>query len=361
MSSDAIQFLLRLSDRLKVGLRLEAAMVAISDATLELLGGDHASVRLLDSTGERLLCGARSGVGLQNQPFVFRLGEGAIGWAVANCQVVHIRDTAADQRFTPAEDQGFSIRSLLALPLWSEGRVVGVLGCSSKAVGAFSKEQETLGCLLANCVSPYIEKARMERLMITDPHTMAFNERYFFPRLKEEFERVRRNETRLSLLLMDLDLGQVRSQRGHGIHDRLLQCFVDRVRTSVRLSDTFFRRGEAFALIMPDLAPGTGQHRRRPDTPQHDGVPPGARRSTAPGVPLGGHRLLERTGDGGGAGGAGRRCPGGGQAARAMPDHPCPLLHGVSRGQEILSPGELRGVAGGDPARERTGLLPLQP
>jgi diguanylate cyclase (GGDEF)-like protein len=249
-----VRRLFELTEQLLGRLPLEQALQAVTEATLELLPGDHASVRMLDDTGTRLLCGARAGVGVENRPLTFRPGEGAMGWAVIRNEVVRIDDAETDSRFKHAPGQGFAVRSVLVVPLWCDGKVVGVLGASSPESRAFCADDELLARLLANCTSPYLEQARVERLLITDPVTMAFNERYLHTRLGEEFERARRNETRLSLLLMELDHPEPTDS---ALGQRLLQCFADRVRVSVRLSDILVRRGErAFALVMPDMPLG---------------------------------------------------------------------------------------------------------
>jgi len=252
-----VERLLALTQQLRRKIPLDQAMQAVSDTALYLLPGDHASLRVLDDSGTRLLCGARSGVGVENKPLSFSPGEGAIGWAVAHKSAARLDDAASDPRFKlPGErDQGFAIGALLAVPLWAGERVVGVLGCSAPDAGAFGDRDEALALLLSDCASPYLERARLERLSITDPVTMAFNRRYLEPRLKEEFERARRNETLLSLLVMALD-GYDRTLERHGatVGDRVLQCFTDRIRSSVRLSDILVRSGrEDFILIMPDM------------------------------------------------------------------------------------------------------------
>jgi diguanylate cyclase (GGDEF)-like protein len=254
----AIGRLLALTRRLLDGLELDLALQTVCDAALELLPGEHASIRILDNSGTRLLSGARSGAGLDQKPLNFKLGEGVIGWSVEHRQTVRLDDATTDRRFKQAQAQGFDIRALLTVPLWCGGRVVGVLGVTAPEAARFGEEEESLALLLANCVAPYIEKARLERLSITDPQTMAFNRNYLLPRLREEFERAQRNETNVSLLIMALGgLQEMEDSSGRAVAERALVSFADRVRASVRLSDILVRRdAETFALIMPDMNVG---------------------------------------------------------------------------------------------------------
>ena len=199
-----------------------------------------------------LLCGARSGEGSEERPLAFRRGEGVAGWVAEEGKPALVEDTETDRRFK--KGGGFAIRSMLAVPLWSAARVVGVLGLTSPRPSVFSRDDETMAVLLANCAVPCIERARLERLAITDHHTNAYNQRYLFPRLRDDIERSSRNALPLSILLLDLDnFKQVNDRHGHAVGDRVLRIVADRVRGSVRLTDVLVRRGgEEFVLIMPD-------------------------------------------------------------------------------------------------------------
>ena len=233
--------------------QLEDSLRAVTEAALELLPGNHASIRLLDGSHAELLSGARSGSGRDQAPMTFKRGEGIIGWVVDQSEGVLVDDVTKDERFIEKVGAGFSIRSLLAEPLWSAGKVIGVLSISSSELSAFSTDHQTLARLLANCSSPPIERARLGRLAMTDDLTLAYNQRYLQPRVYEEIERARRSGMPVSVLLMDLDhFKKVNDDYGHAVGDMALRLFADRVRTMVRRMDVFVRRGgEEFTLVMP--------------------------------------------------------------------------------------------------------------
>lgn len=253
---NAITVLLQLTRALTEDTPLEDALRAITDAALRILPGDHASLRLLDAGNKALLCGARSGVGLEHQPITFKPGVGVMGWAVENGQSVRVDDTATDERFLSSSDQGFAVRSLLVEPLRSAGRVIGVLSVSAAAPQAFTDDDQLLCRLLANCSVPPNERARLERLAMTDDMTLAYNVRYMMPRLREEMERARRNGSPLSVAQMDLDhFKSVNDEHGHAVGDNVLRQFADEVRSHVRRIDVLVRRGgEEFLLIMPQTS-----------------------------------------------------------------------------------------------------------
>jgi diguanylate cyclase (GGDEF)-like protein len=232
---------------------LEEALGAITDVALDLLPGDHASVRVFDDSRAELLSGARSGEGLAFRPMRIRPGEGVIGWVATHGRALVVADTESDPRYIAPGAQGFEVASLLAVPLWSVGHVVGVLSVSSRERARFSPDDEVVAQLLANCAVPPLERARLKRIAVTDPHTMAFNQGYLMPRLAEEIAWARQHVTPLGLLLMDLDhFKRVNDTWGHAAGDMVLREFADRVRAAIRRSDVLVRRGgEEFVLIMP--------------------------------------------------------------------------------------------------------------
>jgi len=247
--------LLALTEKLTEARPLEESLRAVTDAALELLPANHASIRLLDGSHSELLSGARSGAGSTTRPMHFRRGQGVIGWVVEYKESVCLDDVAKDPRFVVGK-QGFSIRSMLAEPLWSAGQVIGVLSCSSQKRRAFDEDDQLLARLLANCCTPPVERARLRRLAMTDDLTLAYNQRYLSPRVNEETERARRSGQPLSILLLDLDHFKiVNDEHGHDVGDMVLRLFADRVRSIVRRVDVFIRRGgEEFLLLMPATA-----------------------------------------------------------------------------------------------------------
>jgi two-component system cell cycle response regulator len=249
----ALRALLALTEKLTESRPLEESLRSVTEAALELVPGDHASIRLLDGSHSELLSGARSGVGTTERPMTFRRGQGLIGWVVEYKESLCVDDVERDPRFVHAAKQAFAIKSLLAEPLWSAGQIIGVLSVSSPKRKAFDVDDQLMARLLANCSTPPIERARLRRLAMTDDLTLAYNQRYLSPRVNEEIERARRSGQPLSMLLLDLDhFKHVNDEYGHEVGDTVLRLFADRVRSIVRRVDVFIRRGgEEFLLLMP--------------------------------------------------------------------------------------------------------------
>jgi diguanylate cyclase (GGDEF)-like protein len=256
VSFDALKdllVLLQLTEQLTDGRALEDALRAVTDATVTILPGDHASIRLLDASRTHLLASARSGTGRDSPTVMLRANEGVSGWVLQHAEPARIVDARKDPRFVSQKGQGFAIGSMVVEPLISDGAPIGVLSVSSPEVNAFSPTDELLARLLANCSVAPIQRSRLERLAVTDDLTLAFNGRYLASRMLEELERARRASSPLSLLWMDLDhFKHVNDRYGHPVGDQVLRTFVERVRAATRRVDILVRRGgEEFVLLMP--------------------------------------------------------------------------------------------------------------
>jgi two-component system cell cycle response regulator len=253
VAPDPIATLLTLVERLAEDLTLEQSLAAVTDAALVLLPGDHASIRLVDESGDELVALARSGHGSETPSRAMRKGEGVAGWVLVNGRAAVVHDVRDDPRFLVMDLQGFDVRSLVSAPLLRRGHALGVLSVSSGQVGAFGEEHERLARLLASSSVRALEQARLERLAVTDDLTHAYNGRYLVPRLREEIERVKHGGASLSVAMLDLDhFKSANDTHGHAVGDRLLRVFADRVRDKTRRSDVLVRRGgEEFVLLLP--------------------------------------------------------------------------------------------------------------
>jgi len=99
-------------------------------------------------------------------------------------------------------------------------------------------------------------KVRLERMAHTDALTHMYNRRYFMARLNEEFERVRRHGSTLSVLVFDLDhFKRINDTYGHDSGDVVLVAVADVVNQIKRMTDIACRLGgEEFALLLPETS-----------------------------------------------------------------------------------------------------------
>jgi phosphoserine phosphatase RsbU/P len=86
------------------------------------------------------------------------IGQGITGTAAKTGQPVRVSDVSQDPRYINAID---SVRSELAVPLIFRGKSVGVLDIQSRHLDYFTKDQQTILCLLANRLAVAIENARL--------------------------------------------------------------------------------------------------------------------------------------------------------------------------------------------------------
>lgn len=248
-----LRHLLALTRELVQGVPLERILRAVADSALALLPADHASVRVLDSSGSRLVSGARAGVGLDNAPLNFRLGEGAVGWVAAMGKPLLLEDVNVDSRFRPDARQGFEIRALLAVPFWSEGRVIGVLGATSPEAGLFDEALQELATLLANTASPFLDKALTERLANTDPVTLALRGDGLPAALSGAAKQAWSDGIGLSVLALALQ-GDGGEQLNSGELDRLMRACAAGARAAMRPGDQLFRlEDQQFVVVLPRL------------------------------------------------------------------------------------------------------------
>jgi diguanylate cyclase (GGDEF)-like protein len=93
------------------------------------------------------------------------------------------------------------------------------------------------------------------RLMTVDGLTQAHNRRYFDEALEREFNRSKRYERALSLILFDIDhFKRVNDTHGHLAGDGALRQIAGAVRPRLRAQDIFARTGgEEFGILLPEI------------------------------------------------------------------------------------------------------------
>ncbi|MEK6577294.1 MAG: diguanylate cyclase [Nitrospirota bacterium] len=150
------------------------------------------------------------------------------------------------------------VASLMAVPLISEGKIMGILYVDDFKPRNFTPRETSILSLLSKIAALVIEKTRLfekARLMaITDELTGLYNHRHFLQQLTLEIDRTKRYERPLSFLMVDIDhFKHYNDTNGHLVGNELLREFGHILHDYCRSADIVARYGgEEFAIIMPE-------------------------------------------------------------------------------------------------------------
>jgi len=219
------------------------------------------SVMLIDEATRQLVIEAAAGKhASQARGARFQLGEGIAGDAAATGKTVYVRDVAKDPRYVVVRGRSPAPGALLAVPLLSKGRVLGVMNLDRPRADSFSQQEIRLAEAIAAQAALSIASARLYQqtleLSFTDALTGVPNRRQLSLRLEQEFSRSVRFGDPLSLLMLDLDLfKQINDQHGHTVGDGVLRGVAAALRRNVRKVDIVARYGgEEFCIVLPRVA-----------------------------------------------------------------------------------------------------------
>jgi diguanylate cyclase (GGDEF)-like protein len=145
----------------------------------------------------------------------------------------------------------------MAVPMISQGKIIGVLNAESKKVGAFSEQDQKVFSILASSAAMALENAslhrKMEELTVIDELTGINNYRYFVGKLDNELKRARRYHQSLSLLMIDIDwFKRYNDTYGHLFGNLILRELSQTIKGCIRDVDILVRYGgEEFVVILP--------------------------------------------------------------------------------------------------------------
>lgn len=159
-----LERLLEISSLLSSTLKLDELLGEIMSSATELTGAETSSLLLLDEEAGELTVEVATGkpgeaVMREQVP----AGQGIAGWVVENGQPVVVDDPKADSRFYGGVDEktGFETRSILAVPMTTKERTIGVIEVINKREGAFDERDQKVATALANQAAIAIDNARL--------------------------------------------------------------------------------------------------------------------------------------------------------------------------------------------------------
>ncbi|XP_069948734.1 probable 3',5'-cyclic phosphodiesterase pde-5 isoform X3 [Cherax quadricarinatus] len=131
---------------------MDTLIMKVMNFAQKLVNADRASLFLVDAKNRQLyarIFDMGSEFDEDNPPQAFKeirfpIGTGIAGIVALNGQVLNIPDAYADPRFNRTVDQltGYVTKSILCMPIFIRGNVIGVMQMVNKAYGVFSKEDE---------------------------------------------------------------------------------------------------------------------------------------------------------------------------------------------------------------------------
>lgn len=251
----------------------------------ERFGLSLATIALMEADGRNLVLRAYAGNSrVDLRPGVIWPAErGLTGRALRQRGTVFVADVHADPDYV----EGNALtRAELVVPIKHEGGLLGFLNLESPAAESFSIDTRAVLELLADqtggvlhlhllrerlqevhsaaqvvlaelhTVNHKLNRAnrKLERLSSQDALTGASNRRGFERALRLAWRAARGDDSRVSLLLLDVDFFKSYNDHyGHPAGDACLRAIGDVVRSSLRGTDSVFARygGEEFAVVLP--------------------------------------------------------------------------------------------------------------
>ena len=169
-----------------------------------------------------------------------------------------VDDAANDFRFSgsASEDPKSNFKSLIAAPLLSGNKVIGVLRMDDDSEKTFTQDDLRLLDIIGNLGAVAIQNALLyswiQELAIRDSLTGLFVRRHFMKRFQEEVRRAERKGGGLSLLMLDIDKFKWYNDRyGHATGDIVLKDIASMINGMLHVGDVAARYGgEEMAILL---------------------------------------------------------------------------------------------------------------
>jgi diguanylate cyclase (GGDEF)-like protein len=244
-------------------LNLDEVVAKVLNIARKILGYRFFSIFILSERDALSLVGEiKEGETVKHaEPEVTRL-KGVHREIVSNAKPVRVFDVTKDPGF---ELNPEGMRSFMAVPMVSRGKVIGVMDARSTRMGAFLDQDEKILSILAGSAALAIENAllhqKTQELTVMDDLTGLYNFRYFTRKLAGEIMRAERYHLPLSIIMIDIDwFKRCNDTYGHLFGNRVLQGLAVGIRECVREVDVICRYGgEEFAVILPQTKKADAQ------------------------------------------------------------------------------------------------------
>jgi diguanylate cyclase (GGDEF)-like protein len=252
--SRELRIIYRIAQETTAVLELATLLDRIVKIIRDVMGYYLVSILLPGDKQTELRVGAYSGYDRDITGMAIPVKEGITGWAFTHGTPLLVPDVQKDHRYIGLDPK---VRSELAFPLVSHGRVVGVLNVESDQLDGFSETDLGLMTAVGSQLASNLEVAqlhdRLKREASHDPLTRLFNRRLFVDRLEQEMARAQQTAAQFSIVFLDVDeLKRINDTYGHLAGDALLREVANALMDAVRGEDLVARYGgDEFVLLLP--------------------------------------------------------------------------------------------------------------
>jgi diguanylate cyclase (GGDEF)-like protein len=265
-SAKRFSALYKLGQRISLNLQPTELFQAIYDATNELMSSDSFFISLYDEEKKRIDDVYFIDNGILQERSSRPFGKNIFSQVITEDQTLMFNSFNKDML---KQNEGFlfnddirktPVQSMIVVPLRIGNQAKGVISTQSYQANAYTKhDRETLEMLATQSVIA-LENSRLfneiQKMAMTDSLTNIYNRRKFFELADLEFDRARRYQHSLSLIMMDIDLFKIVNDTfGHAAGDLVLKHIAKLYLGSTRTVDTFARYGgEEFVILLPETA-----------------------------------------------------------------------------------------------------------
>jgi diguanylate cyclase (GGDEF)-like protein len=252
--SRELRIIYRIAQETTAVLDLETLLGRIVTIIREVMGYYMVSILLPGSRPDELRVGAHSGYAVDITGLTIAVDEGITGWVFARGEPKIVPDVRVEPRYVGVDD---TVRSELAFPLISRGRVVGVLNAESQDVDAFSEADVALMSAVGSQLASSLEVAQLhdslKREASHDPLTRLNNRRLFLERIQQAVDQTAVSGDSFSIVFLDVDgLKRINDTFGHLAGDALLREVSNALTDAVRGEDVVARYGgDEFVVLLP--------------------------------------------------------------------------------------------------------------